>query len=67
MINCKIKMKLKWAKYCLLYGNGNDNANDNPNNIILTIKDTKLCVPVVTLLPKNNQKLSKLLSKEFER
>ena len=33
------------------------------NNIIFTIKDTKLYVPVVTLSVKRNQKLSKLLSK----
>ena len=31
------------------------------------IKDTKLFVPVVTLSAKDNQKLSKLLSKGLER
>ena len=67
LINCKFEINLKWAKYCLLSENGNDNANDNPNNIIFTIKDTKLCVPVVNLSAKDNQKLSKLLSQEFER
>ena len=46
---------------------GNDNTNGNPNNIIFTIKDTKLYVPVVTLSVKYNSKLSKLLSKGFER
>ena len=46
---------------------GNDNANDNDDNIIFTIKDTKLYVPVVTLSAKDNQNLSKLLSKGFER
>ena len=44
---------------------GND--NDNDNNIISTIKDTKIYVSVVTLSARDNQKLSKLLSKEFER
>ena len=44
----------------------NDNANAN-SNIIFTIKDTQLYVPVVTLSAKDNQKLSKLLSEEFER
>ena len=43
----------------------NDNADSNDN--IFTIKDTKLYVPVVTLSAKDNQKLSKRLSKEFER
>ena len=39
----------------------------NSNNITFTIKDTKLCVPVITLLARDNQKLLKLLSKGFER
>ena len=47
------------------FNNNNDNYDDN--NIIFTIKDTKLFVPVVTLSARSNQKLSKLLSKGFER
>ena len=46
---------------------GADNTNAYPNNFIYTIKDTKLSTPVVNLLAKDNQKLSKLLSKGFER
>ena len=51
---------------------GNDNLNNiinnnNGNNIIFTIKDTKLYVPVVTLSARDNQKLSKLFSKGFRR
>ena len=34
---------------------------------IFTIKDTRLYVPVVTLSARGNQKLSKFLSKVFER
>ena len=48
-------------------GNENDNADANSDNIIFTIKDTKSCVPVVTLTSKDNQKLSKFLSKGFQR
>ena len=48
-------------------GTDNANGNDDDNNIIFTIKDTKLYVPVVTLSARDNQKLSKLLSEEFER
>ena len=44
-----------------------DNANANYNNIIFTIKDKKLLVPIVTLSAKVNQKLSKLTSKVLER
>ena len=43
------------------------NDINNANSIIFTIKDTKLYVTVVTLNVKDNQKLSKLLSKRFER
>ena len=45
---------------------GADNSNANCN-IIFTIKDTKLYVPAVTLSIKDHQKLSKFLSKTFER
>ena len=70
LINCEVELKLKWTKYCVLSapGNGNEIANaDNANRIIFTIKDTKLYVPVATLSANNNEKLSKLLSKESER
>ena len=46
-------------------GNANTNKNDNANNIILTIKDPKSYLPVVSA--SENQKLSKLLCKGFER
>ena len=68
MINCKLKLKIKWAKYCVLSADGNEYQGDNDNNfnsnrIIFTIKDTNLYVPVVTLSAKGNQKLSKLFLK----
>ena len=50
---------------CDWYYNANDNSDDN--NIIFNIKDTTLCAPVVTLSARENQKLSKRLSKGFER
>ena len=46
---------------------GDDNDVANSNNIVFTNKETKLYVYVVTLLSKDNQKLSKRLSKVFER
>ena len=68
LIHCKAELKLKWTKYCVLFAPGTDNVNGNDdNNIIFTIKDTKLYVPVVTLLARDKQKLSKILSKGFER
>ena len=50
-----------------MHANGNGDTDANPNNIIFTIKDTKLYVPVATLSTKDNKKLSKLFSKGFER
>ena len=52
-INCEIQLKLKWTKYCVLSAAGADNGNAN-SNIIFTIKDTKLYVPVVTLSARDN-------------
>ena len=66
LINCKVELKPKWTKYCVLSAAGNENDvndNTNGNNIIFTIKDTKLYVPVVSLLARDNPKISKLLSK----
>ena len=49
LITCKVELKLKWMKHYVLATAGVDNTNANPNNIIFTIKETKLYVPVVTL------------------
>ena len=62
----RIALKLKWTKYCALAAAGADNTNDNLNNIIFTIKGTKLYVPAVTLSIKDNQQISKRLSKGSE-
>ena len=50
LITCKVELKLKWKKHCVLTVAGTDDNNDvNSDNIIFTIKDTKLYVSVVTL------------------
>ena len=67
MINCKVELKLRWTKHCNLASAGAENNNADTNNINFTIEDTKLYVPVVTDSVKDNQKLSKLFSKRFER
>ena len=70
LTNCKVELKRKWAKYCVLSAAGDKNRinnNNNTNSIIFTIKDIKLHVPAVTLSAKDNQKLSKRFSKRFER
>ena len=53
IINCKVELKLKWTKYCILSAAGAD-VNGRDSNITFTIKDTKLYNPVVTLSAKNN-------------
>ena len=65
LINCKVELKLKCRKHCVLSMPGPENAFTN-SNIILTIKGKKIYVSVVTLSPKDNKKLSKILSKVFE-
>ena len=70
LINCKVKLKLKWTKYCVLSVAGNENninEDAKANNIIFAINDTKLYVPAVTLSARDNQKLSRFFSKGLER
>ena len=63
LINCKVELKLQWTKFFVLSEAGADNVNyRDSNNIILTIKDTKLYAPVVTLSARDNQEPSKLLT-----
>ena len=68
LINCKVESKLSWTKHCVLSVAATKNANgNNDDNTLFTTKDTKLYVLDVNLSAKDNQKLSKLLSKGFER
>ena len=59
LINCKVELKLKWTKYCVLSAAVADNVNNNTNtnNFNFIIKDTELYVPVVTLSARYNQNL----------
>ena len=54
LINCKISLQLKWSKTGLLVAG--TTANQNPT---FQINDTKLYVPVVTLLTQENKKILK--------
>ena len=64
---CRVELELKWKNYCFLSAVVANNNDANPNNIIVTIKETKLYVLAVTLSAKDSQKLPKLLSKRFRR
>ena len=66
LINCKVEVKLRWTNYCVFSVAANDNDGANPTNLVFAIEDTKLYVPVVTLLGKDYQKPSKLLSKDLK-
>ena len=67
LVNLRVELKLKWKKDFVLAVASGDNTNVDTKYIIFTIKDTKFYVPAVTLSAKDNQKLSKLLTEEFER
>ena len=49
MVNCKVELKLKWAKHYVLTVVGTDNADANCDNIIFTKKDAKLFISVVSI------------------
>ena len=66
LTNWKVQLKLKFTMHYVLSVAGNDNHNDRDDEIISTIKDTKLHVLVVTLSARDNQKLWKLPSTGFE-
>ena len=66
LINCKVELSLTWIENCVLATSVNV-ANDviaNAAKTAFKITDAKL---VVTLLTKDNVKLSKLLSERFKR
>ena len=56
LINCKVELSLNWIERCLLAA---------ANTAIFEITDAKLYVPILTLSPEDNSKLSKLLSEGF--
>ena len=50
LINCKVELKFKWRKFCILSPASNENIinnDDNANNIIFIIKKINLYVPAV--------------------
>ena len=52
LINCEVKLTLKWRKHCVLATDCLDNTDFGLNKIIFTTKDTKSYVSVVTLFAK---------------
>ena len=64
-INCKVELKIKWTKHCVLAMDNSDNTNYNRDNVLFTIIFYLLFI-IVSLSAKDNQKLSKFFSKGFE-
>ena len=64
--NCKVELKLKWTKYCVLSAGGADNENANSNNIIFSIKVTKLYAPVGISLEKTIKNFQSFLAKNLK-
>ena len=69
LINCKIKLSVKWVKNCVL-STAAIGANANitgADSATFKITDAKLSVPAVTLSAEDNKKLVKQLNEEFNR
>ena len=45
LINCKVKLKVRWIRHCVLsvLGNENNSANADSKNVIFTIKNLCSC------------------------
>ena len=58
LFNCKTHLELNWSKDCVM---------STITNTIFKITNTKLYLPIVTLLSKDNVKLLKLIEEGFKR
>ena len=61
LINCKIKLNLTWKKECVLSTDNDADADNDANNPVFIINDTKLYVLVVTLSKEDNKDFIKIL------
>ena len=79
LINCEVSLTLIWSKNCVLTSRAyrqevaaqGDNPRvdgiNNPTDATFKIKDTKFCVPVVTLSAENGNKLLEQLKTGLKR
>ena len=54
LVICKVELKLRWIKHCVLSISSTDSANGKVGSIIFTMKETNLYVSVVTLAVGDN-------------
>ena len=59
LINCKIKLNLTWKKECVL--------STGDGDTVFVINDTKIYVPIVTLLKEDNKDFIEQQNKGFQR
>ena len=59
LINCKIELKLRLTKCCVLAVTANDIYNGNPNRIIFTTKDKKILRPCCDFINKKQAEIIK--------
>ena len=69
LINCKVELKLKWSKYCVLSANGNDNANVNynANNIIFLSMTQNYMFPLSFYQQKIIKNYLNFLAKDLKK
>ena len=69
LINCKVKLSLKWIEHCVLTSAaiGADVNVTWADTGPFKITDAKLYVPIVNLSAEENAKFSKLLGEGFKR
>ena len=69
LINCKDELALNWIENCVLTtaGTGDNTNATGVDSATFKITDSKLHVPIFTLLAEDNAKLSKLLNEGFKR
>ena len=68
LINCRVKISLKWIESCVLatFVDAANHAIANAVKATFRMKDTNLYVPVVTVLTEDSVKLTKQLSEGFK-
>ena len=66
LIDFIVELKSKLAKDCVLATDGADNADNNSNDIVSTIKERKLYISVATLSEKTTKNYQNFLAKDFK-
>ena len=56
LINCKVELKLKRTKYCVLSAAGNDNVNNNDSNNIFYYQRHKIICFSCNFISKKQSK-----------